>query len=547
MTLTPATRVLLVWLGLAVTLLTLRAPTVELPGMYYDEAFMAQQARDFLEPQRALTHPPGTASTFILGRPFPTWNAAYLGALKSQLLIPALAVFGSSVSTVRLTTLGTALLAMLFFTLWTRRLLGTPIALVSLVLVLFDPSFLFFSTYEWGPYTTLLLCRGLGLYLLTVGWQQQSGWRLGVGGLVLGLGVYARADFGVVLACGGAALLLVRGRALIAEAKERKARALLALTAGLAGALPMLASVVAVLETSATISNRGDLAYKGQVLWTTLDGSHYYRVIREGGLFESLFTAPAPSGLLAFATLVAVSILLWQLATPAGQRASGEDPNATVTLRFLLITLLLLAPAMWLVPGAVRAHHMLNLLPVPHLLVAAALVSIARLPRLRVASGLAGLAILVADTRVTLATDDLIAATGGRGRFSASLHAFAAELESEPSATAVALDWGFYEPLSFLTTQAHVREPIWAIPRVLGAGRPWQHAGDETHRYLVHDLPYDLFQLGPKFLATARALRPDIVQIEPYLDREGNTAFYSVRFLRPHQLVYTGEFSIHFP
>jgi hypothetical protein len=215
-----------------------------------------------------------------------------------------------------------------------------------------------------------------------------------------------------------------------------------------------------------------------------------------------------------------------------------------------LFTLLFLGPAMWLTPGAVRAHHMLNLMPFPHLLVASVLVALSRNPKTRIAGGLALVALLASDVRVTLATDQLIAATGGRGRFSDALHAFARELEDDPSATAVALDWGFHEPLTFLTRRARSLEPIWAIPAALRAGRPWVHTGEPGHVYLVHDAPYDLFQLGPKFLAAARAVprtgAQPRVEIERHDARDGSAAFYSVRFTEPHQLVYTGEFGIHF-
>jgi hypothetical protein len=547
MTWTAAQRVLLVWLALSALLLAVRAPTLDAPGMYYDEAFLAQQARDFLEPGRAVVHPPGTSAVWIAGRPLATWNAAYLGSLKSQLLIPALAVFGSTPDVVRGATLCTALLAMLFFTLWARALLGTPVALTALALVYFDPSFLFLGAYEWGPFTTLLLCRALGLWLLTDGWQRQSSWRLVAGGLALGLGVYSRADFGVIVACMGLALLAVRGRELLRELRSRKRLTALLGGAFLLGAWPMLVSVMQVLETSASISSRGGLGYKGQVLWSTLDGSHYYRVIREGGLFESLFAASAPTGLLGLATIAAIPTLGWLLFTSRGRRTElAGGSTARPALEFVLIALLLLAPVMWLIPGAVRAHHMLNLMPLPHLLVASVLVTLGSTRAMRIAAGLALVALLASNVRVTLATDQLITATGGRGRFSLALHALADRLDADPQATAVALDWGFHEPLTFLTGRAVSLEPIWTIPRALQAGRPWVHAGLPGHVYLVHDAPYDLFQLGSKFLAVARQQPPARVEIERHDDREGNAAFYSVRFTEAHQLVYTGEFSVHF-
>ena len=536
---------LIVWLGLSATVL-LQAPPFSEPGMYYDEAFLAQQARDFVEPQRLTRHPPGTSSIWIAGRRFPTRNAAYLGSLKSQLLIPSLALFGASPNVVRATTLCTALVALLFATLWAQRIVGTPIAIGGAILVAFDPSFIFFGSYEWGPYTTLFLCRAVGLYCLTEGWQRKRSLLLAGGGLVLGLGVYARADFAIVLACMAAALLFVRGRPLLREISQRRSAAALSAAGLLLGALPMLLSVADLLKTTQGISNRGGLTYKWQVLWTTLDGSHFYRLMDVGGLFEELFDKGAPSDLLGAATLLCVPILGWRLLGRRRRQTHLPEPPHDAGLRFLLLACLGLALVMWLLPGAVRAHHMLNLLPLPHLLVAGTLVSIAGSRNLRIAAALALLAILASQVRVTAATRQLIGETGGRGRWSDAIHRLARQLDDDATSGVVSLDWGFHEPLLFLTDSTQLSEPIWRIPHLLHRGRPWVHAGDSKHLYLVHDERYDLFGLGPKLLATARATDAELVDVRSHLDREGQPAFYSVRFLEPHQLVYDGDFEIRF-
>jgi hypothetical protein len=433
--------------------------------------------------------------------------------------------------------------------LWARRVFGTPTALLSGVLVAFDPSFVFFGQYEWGPYTTLLLCRAVGLFCVTAAWQTERSLTrlagLAVGGLALGLGVYARADFAVILAALAAALLAVRGRVLLREAAARKTATLVGVAALGLGALPMLLSVLELLETSAAIAGRGGLAYRAQVLWSTLDGSHFHRVMREGGLFERLFDAPAPATLFGIFVAIAWGVAAVLIARPRdGPPGAPERP----ALAFLWIATPLLATAMWLLPGAVRAHHMLNLLPLPHLLIAAVLVSLAKSRTTQVGAAVATLAIIASDVRVTTLTRELIAETGGRGRWSDALTHFAAELEAEPSpAAVVSLDWGFHEPLLYLTRNIALAEPIWSIPRALQSGHPWVRAGDERTHYLVHDEPWDLFQLGPRLLARVRTLGPDAATIRVHRDRRGEPAFYSIRFARPHELIYTGEWDIRFP
>ena len=156
-------------------------------------------------------------------------------------------------------------------------------------------------------------------------------------------------------------------------------------------------------------------------------------------------------------------------------------------------------------------------------------------------------AILVGNIAITARTYALIDRTGGRGRWSDALTHFAREIDADASNVVVSFDWGFHEPLLFLTARVRPLEPIWSVPAFLTRGRPFVHAGDERHVYLVHDQPYDLFYLGPKLLRAARSLGRERVEIRPHLDREGVPAFYSIRVTEPHRLIYTGEFQIHFP
>jgi hypothetical protein len=541
----PTVLVLATWLLLGAIVVGIERPPPGEPGLNYDEAFLGQQARDFLEPDRLTQHPPSERSTWIAGRRFPLRNASYLGALKSQLLIPSFALFGADLETMRSATLGTALLALLFATLWARRVFGLPVALLGAVLVAFDPSFVFFGTCEWGPYTTLLLCRCAGLYALTVGWQSRRTGLLVAGALAMGLGVYARADFVLIGVAAALALLLVRGPTLLAEIRSRPGAVALALGAVVLGASPMILSLIDLLTVEVGIADRGDLAYRAQVMWSSLDGSYYYRVIAQGGVFERIFDEPAPGSLFGFAVLAAVAAALpLALRLP---RAGEEDGREG--LPWLALTVALLGGFMVALPGAVRAHHMLNVMPFTHLLLAAVLVALAKLQPRRVLAAVASLlalVVLASATYVTFETRELIAQTGGRGRYSNALDEFAAELRADPHAAAISLDWGFHETFQFLTTTTRLAEPIWSIPRQLSAGRPWLHAGDEHHHYLVFAPRYDLFQLGPKLLAAARALPAEQVAIREHRDREGEIAFYSVRFLGPHQLAYTGEFAVRF-
>jgi len=559
---------LALWLALSAAAFAFAIPNIEKPGLYYDEAFLAQQARGFVEPERAGQHPPSTREVYLAGRPFPLRNAAYLGSLKSQLLIPSLALFGSSTQVLRLTTLATGLLGLLFAMLWTRQLLGTPAAMLAGLLMATDPGFLLFSQYEWGPYTAMLLCRSLGFFLLTLGFGggrrsrragRTRGWLDGCavlgGAAALGLGVFSRADFVLILAATGAALALCWRDELLGTLREAWRLVLAALAVFVLAASPMLLALTALLSTTAAMAERGSIDYRARVLWSVLDGSYFHRLMELGGRFEALFEVSAPASAFGAGVLASALVLCVLALLERRHRDSGTRPGALV---FLPLLCLLLAGAMLLLPGAVRAHHMLNLHPFLHGLVAAAALALwrrswgsARGQAAARATVAISLALLVVSNIVVVArTDALINRSGGRGRWSDALSRLALELDERPeaaSSSVVSLDWGFHEPLLFLTDRAQLLEPIWVLPHALRRhGHPWGHQGDAQTVYLVHDAPYDLFGLSPSLLSTARALPPERVEIRAHRDREGEISFLSVRFLGPHQLVYTDRFSLRF-
>ncbi len=540
--------VLAAWAVLAAIVLGLAAHDADRLGLYYDEAFMAQQARDFVDPSRPSVHPGSVRSIEVFGRPFPTYNAAYLGSLKSQLAIPSFAVFGASPRVLRVTTAATALVALGLAMLWIAALFGAPPAIVMGGLAATDPSFFFLAQLEWGPFTTNLLCRSAGACVLLAAWRTKGAasvaWA-GAAGLAFGLGIYSRADFALVLAAAGLALLAFRRELVVSALRERRGAVAAGAALLLLASLPMWSNVGALFSTSEAIADRGDLAERFWLLTQTLDGTRFHRLMEVGGVFERAAEARAePTPLLGAAlgcfVLLAVETL---------RRRGDEQARADVALRaWLLATTALVTIGMLALPGAVRAHHQLNVFPLWHAVIGVAACDLFvrpwRDPRravfaravLSVAIGfvVAGQIGRIADTRA------LIEETGGRGRWTHALTVFADELERE-GGEAVSLDWGFHEPLLFLTRTARLREGIWEIPVALRSGRAWAHRGDASTRYLIHDEAYDLFGLGPRLLELARARGLDV---ETHRDGTGAPAFHSVRVMQPHVLVFDGRFRL---
>lgn len=523
-------------------------PNIERLGLYYDEAFIAQQARDFLEPGRENLHPASVRSIEWFGRPFPIRNAAYLGSLKSQLLIPAFWIGGATVKTLRIATFGIAALALVLTLFWSRRVFSLPIALLGGALVATDPSFLFFGRFEWGPFTTNFLCRAAGLLFLTWAWQSSSPIRRRIaavgGGLALGLGIYSRADFTLIVAAAGLGILVGHPALVGKIIRTRKTEAALAFGALAVASLPMWSSALSLIKVSGSIADRGDFIDRLAVLWNVLDGTQFLRVMQSGGLFDQSRSLDLQGGLLGLALIGSLLIVGFQLIQ---ERRSSPETAADDPRRWLWITTVTILLTTLALPGAVRAHHHLNALPFVQILIACAFEVLWRYgkqsnqvwPRFATVIVLAG--VIASQLLIVVGTEKEILRTSGFGRWNPTLAVLADELEATPGSEVISLDWGFHEPLLFLTHDLPLQEAIWSIPRAFAAGRPWTHDGNGQTHYLIHAAPYDAFGLSDPLLRFARQRPPDQVAVRAWSSPDGQVDFYSIRFRQPHRLSYVGS------
>jgi len=545
----PEVRILFAsWLALAALALAVAARDLSAPGLYYDEVIQAVPASEFLaagdgQPLQM----PGASNTRFLGRWLPVFTQPYMGALKSQLLIPAFAAFGASDASLRLTTLAWTLLSVWFAMLLAHQLLGLGAALITGALLAVDPSLLFVGRHDWGSFALAHLCRCAGLYLFATAWSRRSQVRGFAAGLCLGLGVYNKIDFAVPLAAAGLALALVAPRD-IAAALRTQIRRLLPVAAGFAlGAAPMLRELVTTLRVTqgalATASGPDVWREKLGSLRCMLDGSYFDRLMRAGGSFERMFdVSSAASGPFLVLYALAIVFLAGWLARRARQGV-WEPASAFVLATALLASLGILAT-----PRAIRIHHVLGAYPFPQLVVAAAIVKLAGSARFgarRAAAALVAVLAFGGSGLTSLRTFETIERTHGKGRWSDAISGLALELAAEPGAVAVSLDWGFQARLRFLDRRLELREPIWRLVHKSPEEGPWSFQGDDRVRYLLWDRDFAVFPVGPAFLDCVRDIDSNRITIRRHFDREGDPAFVSVRIAGPHQIVYRGARTAH--
>jgi hypothetical protein len=532
---------------LCLCVFALMARNLDEPGLYYDEVIQATPASEFLREGGEPLRIPGARNTWLFGGWFPLMTQPYMGALKSQLLIPTFAAFGATRETLRLTTLAWSCLGLGLLMLWARRLFGLRVALLAGAFLAFDPSFLFVSRHDWGSVALALVLRGGGLYLATTGWLRASLVRLAAGGLLLGLGIYNKIDFAPFLAGAGLALLLVVPRAFWQTLRAQPARALAAAGGFAVGAAPMLVTLSGVwAATRAMFRSQevraSDLAEKLHTWLSMLDGSYFHELMLAGGAFEHLSevegVAAGPFLVVLVASAVWLAARLWREA----RRGAFDRAQA-----FVLIAMLLTALGLLATPRAARIHHTMNVYPLPQLVVAIVASRLwgARDRKAwarRVLVGIGVAAVLGGSLRIDLRTLETIHESGGRGRWSNALERFARELPDD--ASVVSLDWGFHAPLRFTRPELQLEEPVWRMQGARGAGPGVSLLGDPQHVYLVQEPEYQVFDTGRALLEAVRGLPMGAVTVREHADGRGETAFHSIRFARSHHLVYHGSFEV---
>jgi hypothetical protein len=517
------------------------------PGLYYDEVIQAVPAAEFLAADGRPSELPGVESTRLFGGWFPTMTQPYMGALKSQLLIPSLALFGNSAALLRGTTLLWGLVGLALAMLFARQVLGLQAALVAGALLAVDPSFLFIARHDWGSFSLGLVMRCAGLCFAVAGFRRREAWRLLAAGLCFGLGVYNKIDFAIFIAAATLALLISAPGTLRTVARERPGAALLGLLGFALGAAPMLATLPGLARRAGAMADRqgldsDDWSEKLDTFTSTLDGSYFDRLMQAGGSFEGMAAVEGgTSG--PFLLLFALASVALAVQVVIARRSDAAWRGQA----FVLSAALLTGVMIFVTPRAVRIHHALLLYPFPHLVVAAAAVGLWNLHpsriSARVAAGLAVAVALAGGIALDLKTLATIHESGGRGRWSGALAELAQELRGDPGAVVVTLDWGFHQPLRFLNRDLPVIETIWEL-RGSGGGRPWSLDGGPEHVYLLPLPSLAVFDSGDSFLSAVGQLQTDDVEARTHRDGRGEPAFISVRIARPHRLVYRDRFEV---
>lgn len=407
----------------------------------------------------------------ILDARIVTMVGSYNGALKGWLWSLFFAA-GRSVYTMRIPAVLLAALTLGLFYLWVRRVYSPGTAIVALLLAALDPVYIVSSRIDYGPVVLqrLLLMAGI---LAGTSWaldpDRPARWcRLAGCGFCFGLALWDKATFGWCLIALATTLLVLFPREVFRRMRPTPIAVfvcffylgcwpllfynLRTVTRG-TGEVTHLESFDAETWSSKWFNFRltlngyytyglmGGESIDGGEVANVYDGTQ--RLLDALGWFAPERGTWLPAALAA--ALLAGSVAIWRR-----QRA----------VLFPLVLSLAHWAAVFLTRGAGAPHHTTLIYPFPHLAIAAAGVwcwqSMSRLPaipagimRRALVMGLAAVVLteLAYDARQLSAFRQV----RGTGVWSDALYDIAGYLKTNRPSLVVNMDWGFGNPLLFLT------------------------------------------------------------------------------------------------
>ncbi len=437
----------------------------------------------------------------------PMMLISYLGALKSWVYAPILAVWEPSVWSVRLPVLVIGAATVWLFWRLLYRVSGARAALAGSALLAFDTTYLLTTVFDWGPVALQHLLMVGGVLSLVRFHQGASSRSLALASLLFGLALWDKALFVWTLAAMAVAGLLLFSRAIRRKVNWRNIT--LAVVWFSIGAFPLLRYNVKTRGETMHLNiawSADDLPAKAHVLCSSLDGS---------GLFDFIaFDDPAENPRQPRTAIERVSVALSET---AGHPREGPLP-------YLLVAALLLLSLLWCTPArgpvlfavitsalvfaqmaftkgaGTSVHHTALMWPWPHFLIGVAFAEASHRLKRSGAFLLAAVLALACGSSLLVSNEylsQLIRNGGARSWTDASgpLHE---TLKRTPAKLVYIVDWGIFDTQRLLSKG---RLPLrWGADPLLQEtpeDSDWRNVremiGDPEHIVVGYTQAYDVF------------------------------------------------------
>ncbi len=454
----------------------------QLPGLYYDEAFDVVPSMQILhgDPVQLARG----VGIHIFGHSFPVMTGDYWGSVSTYAVLPLFWLLGVGVLPVRLWPILAGMLAVLLTYVAGKRIYGPWIGAGAAVFLAVFPSYIFWSRV--GIYViSHIVAITLGIMLAFLRWRETGHRRwLFMATLLTGIGLWTKLLFVWFLIAVPAAYVLLLladwlsddGRAWVSlDAFARRVWCRFRADVPLAGAADIGAALAGFLLGAwpvfyYNLVSRGSWLVFRANLFHTEKGTNNFalwsnvkieadamRVLLDGGYFwfyGGIYTNPLYPWVAGLSTL-GLLLLVHRVPCLRGYRRATVFFLAFVFVIFILSCFTV---------SILGATHLVILLPIPQLFVAACAIFGARWLRERAGAAnlraSIGAVVLILLLFVPLLTKDLwvdmryhqaLARTGGYSSFSSAIYSLADYLQANDITRPYALDWGFKNNLMIIT------------------------------------------------------------------------------------------------
>ena len=525
---------------------------IEYPGLQYDEALFVHGT--YSDPSRA-----GIWHTGVLGDPVCVLIMPFLGALKGWLYKAVLAVVPASAASLRIPVLLLGAVTLWLTFCFARRAFGWRIALAATWLAASDPLFVLTTRLDWGPVVIQRLLLMLGC-LLVLRWAQQgAAWQLIVAFLLFGIGVFDKATFLFLLLGLAAATICVFPRHLIKGMRNKWA--VPALLAFGIGSLPFwwypTVRAPRASNTLDFVTHTDGYKAKYIMLRASLEGTSVVTWLAS----ENAGVEPASAsrvwlplgsakGRQVQRTWTIPALGLAFLLLPLSLR-SRHRQGVLFSLLFCVSTLGTMFP----VQSIGSVHHLVLIYPFPQIFIAAGIMAGAQWLGKRfsiTSAATAATAVLVAVlTLVNLNSlvqqYDVMLRYGGSTGWSEAIYELEDYLESEQPSHVVAVQWGVFTQLRFLSKDrlhvVEVPQPHGSPEDPLDKLEQWIPRPDSLFVLFDADQPNPFPQMREVFYQTARRLGYEPRLNRAIADRQGRAMYevFEVSAMDPNGAVTVTE------
>lgn len=513
---------------------------LRLPGLQYDEVLFANAALGHLD-ESFIAHEIKLGDWRV-----PLMLMTYLGALKAYLYAPLFHLFPISPLTVRLPVIIIGAATLILTCILVSRLAGWRIAAASALLMATDPSYIFHTRIDFGPTALMMFLKMASLLAFVTFVKTRRLFAFGLGSVLLGLGIFDKANFLWYAVSAPAAALIVWPK----DSFRKVTPGHWVIGCGFA-ALSCSPFIYYNLATEGE-TFRGPillpenflaaLKTRTGLLFEALGGSGVYRFVN--GLNPSdMIEALTPSLTNTVTPCVAIAALVVACAARMRRQQVVRNP---MTLFFSLLWLLI-AAAIYLTHRPVGWHHYMMLWPFHYIALCLLLFrnDDSHTPGApRPASGRAkGRLPATAVLSLMIASNLLVDASylralsreGGRGFFSDAIYELAEHALQQQDKRLIIMDWGFSTQLLLLSRGRIDKEEIfWELinggPEEQALNRLHERAKDPSALFLFHAPDSTVYQ-NPRLLFQKMLeryqLKAETVRV--FLHRRGDPVYVLLR------------------